>query len=91
MLPLEAGAGVNGLSGKKSFLGAEFNPIEIAAYHGKYDMVRLLINAGAEADIKENKFKKAIELAEEKGYDHISNLLKEQAALSQFRADIILV
>ena len=67
---LENGADVN----LKNFEGR--TALHFAAVTGRADVVQILLEAGADADIKDNQGKTALMLAEEGGYDYVTDLLR---------------
>ncbi|KAH6620968.1 ankyrin repeat-containing domain protein [Chaetomium sp. MPI-SDFR-AT-0129] len=59
--------------------GSTASAIEMAAKHGRLDMVQLLLNAGAVGNVTRGLgFKPAIQLAEGNGHYAVANLLKMQ-------------
>lgn len=52
-------------------------PLHSAAHNGKTELVKLLLKNGADVHAKTEKGQKALNMAEEKGFDGISQILKE--------------
>ncbi len=72
-LLLDKGADIN-----REWHGSWWKPIHIAAERGNENMVKLLIDRGADVTVPLSQGKTASIIAEEKGYTSIARLLKEE-------------
>ena len=72
MVLLDKGADVNAKRGDSGQ-----TPLMLATLRGEADTVKILLEKGADVNIRGNSGKTALDIAEEKGYVEIIRMIKE--------------
>jgi ankyrin repeat protein len=55
-------------------------PLHVASYDGALEVVRLLLEYGADVEVKNNDGQTALQYAAERGHDEVLELLREHEA-----------
>ncbi|KAI2473680.1 ankyrin repeat-containing domain protein [Annulohypoxylon bovei var. microspora] len=85
-LLLDSGADVNSL-GEKAFLNVNASPLIVACQFGLTSIVRLLLGAGAKADLAATSGKTALHVASMRGFPSVCKLLIEHGATIELHTE----